>query len=228
MLEDAAHKAHNKFVAGDWDVSKVSAYLVTFRIAHVAIKAIIDNADQVLNWEYFQQNKENMMEDLQSIEQDVYANPHLYRQWDRPVMWVRGQDLDQTVDTPMHLLFLGLQKTMDGKAKTFMKQRGKHTDFLKYSKGLLEGIQSLNVPWCRCISYGQGGFGGWVSENFLAMCRVSKWFYSRMESMSDDVQEVMLEIPGRQRWTKKNCEMWLRSRGLETAGNAQEVKKSCI
>jgi hypothetical protein len=110
MLEDAVRKAHNKFVAGDWDASKVSAYLATLGIAHVAIKAIIDNADRVLNWEYFQQNKENMMEDFQSIEQDVYANPHLYRQWDRPVMWVRGQDLDQTVDTPMHLLFLGIKK----------------------------------------------------------------------------------------------------------------------
>jgi hypothetical protein len=181
ILQNAVRKAHNKYVWKEWSAKQVSAYLVSHGMSHMAIQSVVDNADRVVNLNYVTENKENMMQDFQALENEVQQAPHLYRQWDCPVRWCREQELDQTVDAIMHLLFLGLEKKMDQAVLLFLKKRGKHIPFLEYANGILEGVQRLNLDWCKAISYGKGKFGGWVSENYLAMTRVSKWFYNRVD-----------------------------------------------
>ena len=94
------------------------------------------------------------MEDFRTMEKDVMDNPKSYGPWRCPVMWHRGNRLDQTIDSIMYLLFLGFQKKLEEISMDFMKKRGKNQSFLKYANGLLEGVQRLSIPWCKALPYG--------------------------------------------------------------------------
>ena len=73
--------------------------------------------------------------------------------------------------------------------------------------GILKNIQKLNINWCKAIAYKTGKLGGWVSENYLAMARLNKWFYSGIEIITSDesVRDLgaMLNIP-QDRWLKSS------------------------
>ena len=86
----------------------------------------------------------------------------------------------------MHLLLLGIQKTMMMQIKRWHTLRGAGATFVRYTKGILESIQNLKLSWCKAIPYKNGKLGGWVSESYLAMARLNKWFYSGIIHINAD------------------------------------------
>ena len=110
----------------------------------------------------------------------------------------------------MHLLLLGIQKTTMNRIKLWHTLR--RQNFIKYTEGILDDVQKLNLCWCKAIKYKSGKLGGWVSENYLAMARLNKWFYSGIEKITSDdtVRDLqkMINIPQEQ-WLKKFNIAWL-------------------
>ena len=51
------------------------------------------------------------------------------------------------------------------------------TDFKKKS-AILDGLMAeVRLDWLPVMEYRAGGFGGWVSENYLAFSRIMTWFF---------------------------------------------------
>jgi hypothetical protein len=68
----------------------------------------------------------------------------------------------------------------------WMTKRHKSASFIHYTKDTLEYIQKLGLSWCKCIAYKSGNFGGWVSENYLAIGRLLPWFYGSIDHIAED------------------------------------------
>ena len=113
-------------------------------------------------------------------------NPANFERWKFPAIWRRGCSLDQHIDVIMHLLLLGIQKTTMKKIKKWHSLRRSGSNFIEYASGKLDNIQKLNITWCKAMPFKSGKLGGWVSENYLAMTQLNKWFYSGIESITTD------------------------------------------
>ena len=87
--------------------------------------------------------------------------------------------------------------------KRWTAGQGSLSSLQKYGKNILQNIQILNISWCKCISYTGGKFGGWVSENYLAMSRINVWFYSMIHTLPRDDIYKGDPITPPSKWTKK-------------------------
>ena len=125
----------------------------------------------------------------------------------------------------MHLLMLGVQKTMMNKVKYWHIMRGSQTSFYEYTDGILDSIQELNLSWCKTVPYKKAKMGGWISESYMAMARLNKWFYSGVNSISYDKAVKELDILPRSSWLKEHNTAWLTLRNIDTSGNADDLKK---
>ena len=143
--------------------------------------------------------------------------------WKTPATWDRGITLQQHIDVPMHLLFLGVVKTCIQMVHEWMSKRHKCATFVKYTRGALESIQALGLSWCKCIPYKTGKLGGWISEIFLAHARLLHWFYGSIDDVAIDQQFIMPSLP-QSSWTKTQNSSWLAIRGLDAKGNAVELR----
>jgi hypothetical protein len=106
------------------------------------------------------------------------SNPELYECWAYPTAWRRGLPLDAHVDVPMHLLFLGVTKTVVNRIMEWSKAHSLQNNFLCASNYVLDALGSCHLEWCDALKIKSPYFGGRVSKNFLALARLCKWFFS--------------------------------------------------
>jgi hypothetical protein len=131
------------------------------------------------------------------------------------------------VDVPMHLLFLGITKTVMNDISDWLKSKLNHNSFFKMSIGILEKIQDLQVQWCRVLPYSKTKFGGWVSENYLGFSRISKWFYSLLHFLPEDNKHIG-PTTDHHKWSRKECYDWLNTRDLDSFGTFKELKERVL
>ena len=93
-----------------------------------------------------------------------------------PSVWTRNLTISDHVETIMHLLFLGITKSVLNDVHSWLQTNKLFTKYLKHAEIVLLPLQKLRIEWCKIIPYGTGKFGGHVSENYLGMARILKWF----------------------------------------------------
>jgi hypothetical protein len=49
---------------------------------------------------------------------------------------------------------------------------------LCFAKDILDSVAKLKLDWCVALQLTGPNFGGWVSENYLDLARLIRWFYS--------------------------------------------------
>jgi hypothetical protein len=76
---------------------------------------------------------------------DKETNPLSYRMWSMPAFWKRGVELHQHVDVVMHMIFLGVVRTITEMVQEWSKRRGKNAAFVRY----LDGVESSEVGFLR-------------------------------------------------------------------------------
>ena len=221
----AVATAHNGIVSGGWKVATMRAYLCVHGLNEEAVSSIKNCA---LSCKRYLQIKEVAGDDqanpeLALIEKEKRKHPHLFEMWTFPAIWRRGVELQQHIDVAMHLLFLGVIKTVMQNVHDWMTKREKGAPFLRYSSGIFEAIQSLCLNWCCCQPYKSGKLGGWISENYMGAARLMNWFYSKIGSVASDSSFFLPEKP-LHRLSKKENTVWLKSRGLDIL---LVVLKSC-
>ena len=123
-----------------------------------------------------------------AVSQEKNRRAHLYEPWPLPAVWKRGVHLYQHPDVPMHLLCLGVVKSVILQVDKWMTKSCKGAPFVKHMMGMLESIHELGLCWCPILPYKGGKFGGWVSENYLTMSRLLKWFYSVLDEIAPDAE----------------------------------------
>lgn len=137
-------------------------------------------------------------------------------------MWTRSYPLDQFIDIPMHLLFLGIQKTTMKQVTLWHSRR---SSFEEHADSELDPTHRMQLSWCKVLPYNGNETGGWTSETCLAMSRLNKWFHGGIEKITHEDCVSDLDVLPPSRWLKNHNAAWLRLRGLSTKGLAPELKK---
>ena len=102
--------AHDKLVKEEWSCKHCEGYLRVNGLSTDAIKQVLDNAVSVLTYELTVREKEINPENFHIMEKEKNNHPDCFNQWNFPAVWTQSYPLDQFIDVPMHLLFLGIQK----------------------------------------------------------------------------------------------------------------------
>jgi hypothetical protein len=221
LLINIIDEVHNKIVANVWSSGEAEAVLRTYCINKNTIDAIIERSlNQKLLDEIMNEPNYNSKEEYKHILCDYQNNPEIYQKYIHPSTWKTKNDIQAYVEAPMHLLFLGIAKTMFSDINNWLSKINKYSSFLKTTEGILESVEKLKLPWLKVLGYPKGKFGGWVAENFLALTRIQLWFYTRLERISDD--SITTELPGSDpsKWLKQDNIRWLKQRGEPTEGSA--------
>ena len=223
-LKEAIIKAHNNVVSGCWNADNAYAFLWTNGINKEARKAVIEAATNERKYNMLFNERDSNKEEFDAIHRLKELNPCSFQHWNFPALWSRGTELSQHVDVIMHLLFLGVIKATVKRVEDWMKSKGKYERFIKFVCGMLEAVQSLGIQWCKALPYTTGNFGGWVSENYLALARVLPWFYSSLTFVEGVVKPYVEPDGPPHKWTVPQNKYWLSSRNLPTAGLAKVLR----
>jgi hypothetical protein len=163
---------------------------------------------------------------LQEKINDLLAmEPTTLDPWEPPAIWKRGVELTQHLDAPMHLIFHGIIKGNCGLLIQWLKDRRSSSSFKRYFTGLLEPVASLSLEWCKVTPF-SGSFAGWLAESYVGLSKISLWFWSGLQRVSEDPEYVPPTSPY-QRWTGDQCKKWLQARNIPVKDmNAAELKAS--
>ena len=141
-----------------------------------------------------------------------------------PAAWDRNLDFDTNLDVIMHLCFLGSTHTVTDVIRKYLKRKGKHSKFLSGVSGRLEAIASLKL-----VNFKAHGFtvknGSLVSEQWVALAKVMKWFFSDISQFGTDKKYVDPVDPDYSKWRSAECKDWLAQRGLDSRGHAHDLKQ---
>ena len=224
VMKNAVALAHDKVVQSEWSSREALSYLRVHGINQEATDEILLHAENALAFRITSVNVEDQLLH-QELLSDKLSLPHLFERWEYPAFWDRGVDVRQHVEAVMHLMFLGVTKTMVKSIKKWLICKNLNAQFLKIINNLMDDVMELNLSWVNLQPYLEGKLGTWVSENYLGFARISPWFYSS--------SLPLLQIPPphtdpstlQKNWTKKQNLSWLRARQLDTKGNARTLRQ---
>jgi len=222
---DAVVKCHDRVVAGVWSIENASAFLWVNGINNEAKKEIIQHAANELRYNTLFDLRHSNKKEYETISRQRALNPSNFKRWEFPALWTRGTELTQHVDVIMHLIFLGVIKATIKRIEDWMRSRGKYDGFVKSVSGTLECLQLLTLSWCKALPYTKGNFGGWVSENYLAIARVLPWFYMSLPNIAENRQSYVEPLGPYNKWTVPQNKLWLSHRSLPTTGKAKDLKE---
>lgn len=229
FLKKTVQEVHDKLVNGDWTTTQATTYLKTYGLNLASIEGITTCANNI---RAYNQAKEKLATEdneanralVESFEEDRVLSPEKHQAWQYPAIW--DSDLDLHVhchQAGMHLLFLGIAKTMVWVIQAWATGRKKYTTLQKSIKQSSTRLEALKLSWLKIQAYQGPKLGGWVSENFMAFAHVLPWLYSSIEDLPDDDTYVLPTRP-RKEWNMDENRAWLRSRNLPTDGNADTLK----
>ena len=141
--------------------------------------------------------------------------PKAFQMAELPSLYRSSLDLDHFVDPPLHLIALGCMRTTIRCFDSWVSARGRKSEFLKLVRPDLYRIRDLDLDWCELVPKTFGGsYGGHISDNFMALGRLSPWLYSSFLILKEPepYQEPTTHVD---RWTVKDCRSYLTLRGLK-------------
>jgi hypothetical protein len=219
LLSNAVHLSHNNVVDGLWSQDEAEAYLQWHCLRKKSLEIILVHAERCQDFNDIMNDPSTTEEEKTAVAAERNRCPWLYEPWPIPSLWSRGVLLEQCPDVPMHLLFLGIVKTVLLRVEAWMANKRKADPFARQMKDLLFSVEELKLSWIKILAYRGGKFGGWVSENYLAMSRILKWFYSLLHRIASD-KKIWVEPVDKpkDKWPAKDNKSWLQARGLNTDG----------
>jgi hypothetical protein len=222
-LRLAAGKAGDRLVDGTWSEKGARAYLKSFGINDKWADAVVRFSmvkmslyGESYNVALLDEMTENEIEEAEAMLESGNGGVPIPNSWRDDIHFF------QNLDAPMHLLFLGVIKTTLELIFQWCKQNLMFANLLRDAEGILEEIQNLRISWCKAFPLGNGAFGAWVSEQWVAFGKVIIWWFGIL----DDVEKEPYGDPQGQHteWNMKQCHAWLKARRLHVGGNAKEVK----
>lgn len=186
----------NEILKANIKHSECKSYLKNFGINIDAQVQIIENAMNMKRWKDSEENKDDDPEKFRELCREKEKFPARFEMFRMPSAWYhRTCDISIFVDVPMHLLMLGVVKTVMITVGDWLRLLKKNSIFKKAVEGILNEIKSLNLEWCKILEYPKTDkTGGWVSENFAAMARLGGWFYSMINFLfPEDLQQASID-----------------------------------
>ena len=177
---------HDNSVDILWTVRGATAFLHANGLNTEAISNVLECASNCKNLAQLEASMDLNPQQYDEIQRERESNPHLFQRWKFPSIWMWGCSLHQHVDVSMHLLFLGIMKSVIQMVQEWTILCRRIGSFLKYAGKALEYVQMLGLDWCKIIPYSSDKLGGWVSENYMSIGRLCCWFYASLEQLALD------------------------------------------
>jgi hypothetical protein len=223
-LEDTITMIHETIQQGTIRTAEAKSILKYSGFSTEAQDKILSCASNCKNLLSATRNKDDDPHTFGAMLEDSQEDPNIYEKYVLSSAWYNFQNLNCHVDVPMHLLMLGVVKSVLLKIGVWLRYRSQKTAFLTLAGNILGNVKDLNVQWCKILHYPTTDkFGGWVSENFLAMSRLATWFYSLIEYLPEADPYVDPTTPYN-KWTKTLNANWLEARGLSKVGTAADLR----
>jgi hypothetical protein len=111
ILNTVVNLTHAKILSGDWTGKSGLVYLSENGINDKYSKAIVLRATNCHKAREAFENREKEPEEWDR-KRKASLNPDLYQKATIPAIWERDLPLKLFIDTPMHLLFLGVVKAV--------------------------------------------------------------------------------------------------------------------
>ena len=128
-LRFAAQIAHEKVFNGSWTIKAAKVFLRVEGMNLEAVNGITECSNNCRKVSRLQAGSPAFVK-LMELK---FMSPSDYAPWRIPALWDRaGVTLDQHVDVPMHLLFLGITKTVVKMVQEWTLGRSKKAAFLRY------------------------------------------------------------------------------------------------
>ena len=206
-MADAFDFAYKKIINNQWTKEQAFMYLHSFGTT---------DDDKKEFWKTTQHNIHQLQ---------FFSNNDAQLLWiNKPSNWDRALPVVLHIDTIMHLLFLGVWKSIIEIGMDWLSLNHQEAAFIRYARGILQKINKLYLSYCMVLEYKAGKLGGWVSENYLGFARVALWFYSHFGKAKETVVYQEPNKPYHD-WNAKECKAWLFSRKLLTTGKKEELKE---
>jgi len=221
LMKEAAVHAFNMYAESNWTKENLKQYLSRYCLAIDMINDVYSNAVccKRLNKTRAKAGSDENSEltKLLEVQKDY---PLLFRVPIFPVAWNNKQQ-DLTIahseTPPMHLLFLGHCKDCNKLLFKFLKSRQLDSKFrgLFTKSGFLNIIGSWNLDWCPAMNFGNGSFGGFISENYVAAARLLSWFMVVIHEICHD-DAFDNKRPNGEKMSNKQLRQWLTHCGCKT------------
>lgn len=151
-----------------------------------------------------------------------------------PSIWGASDHIEvgDSIEVVMHLLFLGIVRSLAKDVlHTFLAARKQWSTFTDRVNDVLQRAQSLSLYWLRTQPINTSSFGGWVSENYLALGRVIKFIAILTDSLeSTDLPYV--DPPGPPSvMSMAELRRWLLARNISVSkptGQERPTKKDYL
>ena len=224
LLLKVCKTTHEKVSKGYWSISEGDAYLKVHGLNDDLRQNIIECAENM----FLMSNLEGMETKHRTyILSDQQKNPEKYQRYPLPRVWSPPMGIELFADAPMHLLFLGIMKDVHRMTMKWCSTLNIESSTIRQISRYFNMLFDMKLDWLKIIPIGGSIFSGWVSENWLALSRISKWVYSIVATMYSASQKRVssLDIP-RSKWNINQNKTWLKLRGLETKGNASKLRET--
>ena len=140
-------------------------------------------------------------------------------------MWFSPVGIELFVDAPMHLLFLGIMKDVHHITMQWCSTINIESSLIRQISKYFNIIFEMKLEWLKIIPIRVSNFSGWVSQNWLALSRISKWIYSIVVCLYSKKKNHFCSFEGpRIKWTMNQTKLWLKTHGLDTKGNAVTLR----
>jgi hypothetical protein len=227
-LKAAVQLTQEKVEKGDWTTKEGVAYIKANGITEALAKKIVSNADK---WRDFMDawvNRERDPEKYGCMYGQKQNSPGQFKRAKLPSVWNRMLPLRIFIDTPMHLLFLGIAKSVFELIGEWAVRSGRRGPFRKEAMDQLQDLEDLKLQWLTFHVKTFDTWGGWVSEKMQSLCRVALWIYGPLVIM--DEAPAFLEPVDRtvDKWLLSHYQQWLKVRGLPDIGTKEELREKVM
>jgi hypothetical protein len=224
-LKNVIHLTHTKIVSGAWSKLEGTIYLKANGVKTSFATAVVNCAMKCGEYREALDNYGNDKEAYDLLENDRQKNPSKYIMKAIPSVWRRDVPLRLFIDTPMHLLFLGIAKSIFFYIGIWSNKCGRGPAFRKIAQSMLIDLDALKLQW---LSFNVTSFmtwGGWVSEKYQSLSRVALWIYGPLLVLDDIPAFEPPKNRNIDQWLIDHYRKWLKVRGLTQEGTKDELRE---
>lgn len=224
-LNGAIELAHRAYCHHGWTAANVSAYLDVENLNDAFITDFQRHAANAYALASVRNGNQNTTPELrQAIEEDAAKNPAAYEMIALPATFTReGFGLDKWPNVIMHLMFLGMVKTVSRVTEKFLKVTRRSSAFRKANAAYLDPLTTMSIEWLNIMKY-SGELGHWVSENYHGFARLMPWFYQNIVDLEVEPEIILGPETEQSKWPAQHNRIWLKRRGLDTKGKAEDLR----
>ena len=140
-----------------WSVANLNAYLQSVGVKDKLIKDIQIMGDMV-------------------IKSNLDPTEFMHTKLKLPQVWEQPCPMDAFIDSPMHMLFLGVVKSVLDELKDYALSYNKRAAFIDRANPLIASVRKYHLAFCRLELFGKKDSStltpGWLSDNCVSFARI--------------------------------------------------------